>query len=65
MVYPMDDQFGLITSIIDAHKDGDNDKALAMVCELNATAEARGFGGNYWREFCESMIRTHKALAAK
>ena len=65
MVYPMDDQFGLIASIIDAHKDGDNDKAMAMVCELNATAEARGFGDNYWLEFCESMVRAHKALADK
>lgn len=65
MIYPMSDQADLIASIIDAHKDGDNDAAMALVCELNATAEARGYGDNYWREFCESMINAHKALANK
>ena len=58
--YPMDDQFGLITRIVDASKAGDLATTQQLVRQLNATAEERGFGKNYWLQFCESMVEASR-----
>ena len=58
----MSDQVDLIYQIIDAMHERDNSRAMALVCELNAVAEQRGLGDNYWLRFCKSMIDAHAAV---
>ena len=60
--YFMDDQTVVITEIIESRKKGDNDKAMALAMQLNATAKSRGYkGDNYWLDFCKSMVEFNEA----
>ena len=58
--YAMDDQTSTISAIIDAKKAGNLDRAKRLVRQLDATAEARGCGKDYWLRFCQSMVEIHK-----
>ena len=60
----MEDQISTIETIIDASKARDLATAQRLVRQLNAVAEERGFGKDYWLRFCESMIEGHKILAS-
>jgi len=58
--YPMDDQVTTISHIIDASKAGDLATTQQLVRQLNATAEERGLGKNYWLKFCQSMAEASR-----
>lgn len=58
--YSMDDQITTINQIIDASKAGNLDTTKQLVRQLNATAEERGFGKDYWLRFCESMVEASR-----
>ena len=60
----MDDQTNTIFAIIDASKAGDLETTKRLTRQLNATAEERGFGKDYWLRFCKSMVESHEILAS-
>ena len=61
--YAMDDQATTISLIIDASKAGELATAQQLVRQLNATAEERGFGKDYWLQFCKAMVEASQIVA--